>query len=100
MNANVTSLRAARLTTSPPRHAIRNAKNATFPHCAGETHTSPVASIVATTPKFVGLNRCLPLIRITNLLLTVTMAAAIERDDEIVRSRRQRESHEISALRG
>ena len=32
MNAYVTSLRAARLTTSPPRHVIRKPKNATLPH--------------------------------------------------------------------
>ena len=33
------SLRAARLTTSPPMHVMRNPKKATFPHCPGETHT-------------------------------------------------------------
>jgi hypothetical protein len=32
MNAYVTSLRAARLTTRPPRQVIRNPKNATLPH--------------------------------------------------------------------
>jgi hypothetical protein len=88
------------LTTSPPRHAIRNAKNATLPHCPGETHTSPLASIIATTPRFVGLNRCLPLIRITNLLAMVTMAAAMARRREFVRRSRHSESPEMRALRG
>ena len=53
-----------------------------------------------TTPKFVGLKRCLPLNRMTNLLAMVTMAAAMARPTELVRSRRQSESPEISALRG
>src|SRR5689334_23833231 len=36
-NAYVTSLRAARFTTSPPRQAIRKPKYATLPHWPGET---------------------------------------------------------------
>jgi len=32
MNAYVTSLRAARFTTSPPRQTVRNPKKATLPH--------------------------------------------------------------------
>jgi len=37
MNAYVTSARAARLTTTLPTQAISKAKNATDPHCPGDT---------------------------------------------------------------
>src|SRR2546430_12068309 len=39
MNAYVTSLRAARFTTSPPRQALREAQNARVPHWPGGTQT-------------------------------------------------------------
>lgn len=100
MNAYVTSLRAARFTTSPPRHAIRKAKNAALPHWPGETHTRSVSSIIATIPKFVGLNTCFPLKRSTNLLAIATAAAAAVMTSEFVLSSRQRERPEMSGLRG
>ena len=90
MKASVTSLRAARLTTRPPRQAIRNPKNAAFPHWPGETHTCPVASIIATTPKFVGLKRCLPRMRSRNLLAIVTTDAN-NREPRIVGAQQQAE---------
>src|SRR5437868_2900348 len=100
MNAKLTSLRAARLTTIPPRHAIRNAKVAAFRHCPGDTQASLVKNIIATMPKFVGLNICLPRNRNTNLLATVIAAAAAASASEFVRKSRQSESPEIHALRG
>src|SRR5580704_14846048 len=99
MKATVTSLRAARLTTRPPRHAIRNAKNATLPHWPGDTHTSPVVAISAMMPRLVGLKMCLPPILMTNLLETATTAAADAISRLLVRSSRQSESPEMSALR-
>jgi hypothetical protein len=72
---NVTSLRAARLTTTPPRHAIRKARTAVLPHCPGDTHASPLAATTAAIPKLVGLNTCFPQMRITNLLAMVMTAA-------------------------
>jgi hypothetical protein len=93
------SLRAARVTTRPPRHAINSAKNATFPHWPGDTQAWPVSSIT-TIPKFVGLNRCWPSMRITNLLATVTTAATTASSKELVRSSRHKDSPEMRALRG
>ncbi len=96
----MTSLRAARLTTSPPRQASRKAKNAAFPHWPGETQTPPVASIVATMPKLVGLKTCLPRTRSANLPAMVTAAASAASAAELVRNSRQSDSPEIRALRG
>jgi hypothetical protein len=76
MKAIVTSLRAARLTTRPPRHAIKNANSAALPHWPGDTHTRSVIRIMATMPKFVGLNTCLPFTRITNLPAIVMTVAS------------------------
>jgi hypothetical protein len=53
-----------------------------------------------TIPKFVGLNRCLSLMRMTNLLAIVMTAARTARPVEFVRSSRHRERPEIKALRG
>ena len=100
MNAYVTSLRAARFTTRPPRHVIRKPKNATLPHCPGETHTSGVRSISATIAKFVGLKMCFPRQRMTNLLPTAIAAPARTNRNELLRSKRQSERPEIAALRG
>jgi hypothetical protein len=79
MKAYVTSLRDARFTTMPPRQAIRNAKNATDPHCAGDTHTWLAKSNSVTMPPFVGLNRCLPRTLIRNFDAIATTAAATAR---------------------
>src|SRR5205823_2290919 len=85
----------ARFTRRPPRHAMRNAKKATLPHCPGDTQTRSVSSIIATMPTFVGLKMCLPPTRRTNLLAIVTAAAATARSSELVRSSRQSERPEM-----
>src|SRR5690349_15432774 len=98
-NAYVTSLRAARFTTSPPRQAMRNPKKATLPHCPGETQIGAPSDINKTSPKLVGLKRCFPFHLTTNLLETVTTAASAATTARLVRQRRQRESPEMRALR-
>ena len=55
---------------------------------------------MATKPKLVGLKRCLPRKRSTNLLAMVRIAAATASAGALVRSRRQTDRPEISALRG
>jgi hypothetical protein len=96
----VTSLRAARFTTSPPAEARRNPNTAVLPHWPGETHTWPVTSIMATRAKFVGLKTCLAPTRRRNLLPIAVAAVSTARVRELVRSRRQSDSPEISALFG
>lgn len=86
--------------TRPPRQAIRNAKYAALPHWPGETQASPVSAIAATSPKFVGLNICLPFLRKMNLLAIVKMAAVTAIETKFVRRRRQRLRLEVSALLG
>src|SRR5262245_29735790 len=100
MKAKVTSLRAARFTTRPPMHAIRNAKKAAFPHWPGETQSGAPISIIDTRPMLVGLKMCLPFHRTTNLLATATTAVAAAVASEFVLSRRQSDRAEISALLG
>jgi transcriptional regulator of nitric oxide reductase len=51
-------------------------------------------------PPLVGLKACLPSTRIRNLPAIVRMAARTARSSRFVRSRRQRESPEMRALRG
>src|SRR6266850_2343725 len=86
--------------TIPPAHAIKNAKYSLLPHCAGETQTWLVRSIMATIPKLVGLKMCFrPRLR-TNLLTIVTMAIRNVRTRLLVRSNRQSERPEINGLRG
>src|SRR5215471_15723710 len=97
--ANVTSDRAARLTTSEPTHARKNAKNAAAPHCPGDTQTRFVRSSIATIPPLVGLKRCLPSTRIRNLQAIVTIAATTATSVRFVRRSRQSDSPEIRALR-
>lgn len=100
MNAQVTSARAARLTTSPPRQTIRKAKKATLPHCPGETHAWLDPSISTTIAKFVGLKTCFPRIRIRNLLAIATTAAARRSPGRSLRNSSASDSAEIAALRG
>ena len=78
---------------------MRNAKTATLPHCPGETQTCPLNAIMATIPKFVGLKRCFPLKRMTNLLAMVMTAVAIASQTSFVRSSRHNDRPEMSALR-
>src|ERR1041385_5034120 len=99
MNAYVTSDLAARLTTSEPAQARRNAKNAAEPHCPGDTHACLLTSSIATMPPLVGLKTCLPSTRIRNFAATVTIAASTASSIRFVRRRRQRERPEINALR-
>src|ERR1051326_4525867 len=96
--ATVTSLRLDQRTTNDPAHATRNPKKAMLPHSPGETHTRPVASIIDVMPKFVGLKRCLPLMRMKNLLAMAMNAPVMRRKIESARSRSERESAEIAAL--
>lgn len=79
---------------------MRKAKNAALPHWPGETHARSVRSIIATIPKFVGLNTCLPLKRSTNLLAIAIAAATPAMISEFVRSSRQRDRPEMRGLRG
>src|SRR5436190_6192143 len=100
-NVRVTSARAARLTTRPPRHTTKKPNKAKSPHWPGETQTLlPVKIIIRTMPKLVGLKMCLPFQRRVNLLAMVTNAVAAARSKELVRSKRQRERPEMSALLG
>jgi hypothetical protein len=99
MNAMVTSDRAARVTTSMPAQAMRNAKDAAVPHCPGDTHTCPVNSSIATMPPLVGLKTCLPRMRIKNLLAIVMTAPRHASATAFVRSNRHRDRPEMSALR-
>src|SRR5215471_688544 len=99
MNAIVTSDRAARMTTSMPAHAIRNAKDAAVPHCPGDTHTWPVRSSIATMPPLVGLKTCLPRIRIRDLEAIAMTAARHASTAAFVRSNRHSDRPEMSALR-
>ncbi len=86
--------------TIPPAQAMKNAKYSLLPHCAGETQTWLVRSIMATIPKLVGLKMCFrPRFR-TNLLRMVTMAVRNTRTRLLVRTNRQSERPEISGLRG
>lgn len=100
MKAQVTSARAARLTTSPPTQTIRKAKKATLPHCPGDTHTCLEQSIRITSAKFVGLKTCFPLTRIRNLLPTAIAAAMGRSAGSSLRNSSARESAEMAALRG
>ena len=83
-----------------PRQPRRKPKNATLPHCPGDTQTWSVMNIIATSPKFVGLNMCRPSMRMQNLLAIVMMAASMARMGSSVRSKRLSDSPEMSALRG
>ena len=98
--ANVTSARAARWTTTSPTQAIRKAKKVVLPHWPGETQTASVAVNIATRPKLVGLKTCLPSHRTTNLLAMATAAVRTASSATSVRSSRQSERPEISALLG
>ena len=100
MKAYVTSLRAARLTTSPPRHAIRNAKNATLPHWPGETQTCPVSSHHRDDAEVRRIEEVLAVELDEELAAMAMMAAASASAAELVRSSRHSESPEISALLG
>lgn len=79
---------------------MRKARNAACPHWPGDTHACPVARIIATSPKLVGLKMCLPRQRTTNLLAIVTAAPRAAIVSEFVRRRRHSDSPEISGLRG
>ena len=98
MNASVTSLRAARLTTSIPAQAIVKAKAAAVPHCPGDTHARSVVSSSATSAPLVGLKTCLPRTRITNFDPTAMAEATAAIHSASVRSSRHRLSAEMSAL--
>src|SRR5439155_1672013 len=83
--ASVTSTRAARLTTNPPRQMTRKAKNAKSPHWPGETQTArSEQSIMNTRPKLVGLKMCLLFQRRTNLLAMVTAAVTAAKINELI----------------
>src|SRR5215510_135592 len=84
----------------PPAQAMKNAKYNLLPHCAGETQTWLVKSIIATIPKLVGLKMCFRPRRKTNLLTIVTIAIRTASARLLVRSNRQSERPEISGLRG
>src|SRR5690348_16977171 len=99
MNARLTSARAARVTTSDPAHAIRNAKNAAVPHWPGDTHTCFVTRSSATIAPSVGLNTCLPLILIRDLLAIAITAARQASRWKLDRTSRQSDNPEMSALR-
>ena len=99
-NESVTSAREARCTTNRPAQTMRKAKTSALPHWPGDTQTSAPAASIATIPKFVGLKRCFPFQRRRNLLAMVTAAAAAARRGDDVRSKRQSERPEISALQG
>src|SRR5581483_427134 len=80
---------------------MKNPKNATLPHCPGDTQVRPcVASINATSAKFVGLNKCLPRHRNRNLLPTAATTPAVASQRLFVRSRRHNDNPEMRALRG
>src|ERR1043166_157135 len=86
--------------TMPPAQAMRKAKESLLPHWAGETHTEPVKIIIATIPKLVGLKMCLRSSLNKNLLVMVITAVRNAKRRVLVRSKRQRENPEMSALRG
>ena len=96
------SHRCARRGSRPARRApaIRNANNAASPHWAGDTQPASLSSSITTRPMFVGLKTCLPFHRTRNLLPIATAAAAIASSGSLVRSKRQSDRAEISALRG
>src|SRR5436309_14995404 len=100
-NARVTSARAARVTTRPPTHAMRNPKNAPLPHWPGDTQTRPSAhSSRETRAKFVGLNRCLAFQRKANLLAMAATAATAASQSASLLNSRQSDRAEMSALLG
>src|SRR5215475_3524183 len=84
----------------PPAQAMKNAKYNLLPHCAGETQTWLVKSIIATIPKLVGLKMCFRPRWRTNLLTIVITAVRTASARLLVRSNRQSERPEISGLRG
>src|SRR4029434_3017067 len=86
--------------TIPPEQGMKNAKYSLLPHCAGETQTWLVKSIMATIPKLVGLKMCFPPRLRTNLLTIVTTAVRNTSNRLLVRSNRQSERPEINGLRG
>ncbi len=94
----MTSLRAARLTTSPPMQVMRNPKKATLPHCPGETQTRSVVARRRTMAKQVGLKRCFPFQRRMNLLAMAMTAATAMRRKPLLRRRSESESAEMAAL--
>src|SRR5947208_12502567 len=99
-NAKVTSARDARVTTRPPRQATRKPKYAALPHWPGETQTRSVQTMSRTSAMLVGLNRCLPRTRSTNLLPIAIVAAAAATQRSFVRRSRHNDRAEINALRG
>lgn len=75
------------------------AATAPEPHWPLETQTASVHKSRTTRAMFVGLNRCLPPTRKTNLLPTAITAAATQKIHSELRRRRIRERPEIRALR-
>src|SRR5262249_30874407 len=100
VKANVTSARRARGTTRQPADASRKLNVARLPHCPGDTHTPSVRESRATLAKFAGVDTCLPLHRRRNLLEIASAAASTASASSFVRSSRQSDSAEISALQG
>ncbi len=58
INAKLVSTLPQRSKTISPAAPMKNSKITCDPHCPGETQPSPVSSMVATMPKFAGLNTC------------------------------------------
>src|SRR5690242_9960746 len=72
---------------------------ALLPHCPGESHASPVHTIVAIMPKAEGLKICLPRKRKIYLEAVVSSAAKRLTGQWLVFNRRQRLSAEMSTLK-
>jgi hypothetical protein len=79
---------------------MRKPKNAMWPHWPGDTQAGRPSARAKTRPKFVGLNRCLPCTRITNLDAIVAHATSAATKAKLVRRSRHSESAEMSALFG
>src|SRR5687768_15649621 len=73
--ARLTSERKERCATASPNAANHPSSAALCPHWLGEHHACGVSSIANTSPRLVGLKRCLPRTRRTNLLEMATAAA-------------------------
>src|SRR3954468_15579986 len=66
-NARLTSLRKARCATMQPRANIQRRRRPPSPHCAGEHQAWGVASMAAVMPRFAGLRKWRPRMRVRDL---------------------------------
>ncbi len=92
------SIRPTRKRIKQPSTPSMNKRIKLLPHCPGETQALPVSKMATMIPKLAGLNTCLPLIRIRNLLAMARAAAKASIQISFALRRRQSPSAVMSGL--